>query len=149
MGSKPLIIRLAFYHGPGRLFDKLVRWFTRSKYSHVELCFTEDLAFSADAWQTKRTRFIKANFNPAHWDYRDFVVNLPQWQQMYDAAVVINNRPYDYLGILSFVTRSSRQDQDKWFCSEVACYLLQHAGFFRTLNPARTTPQMLFDGGLQ
>jgi len=30
------MIKVAFYTGPGRLIDKLIRWWTNSEYSHCE-----------------------------------------------------------------------------------------------------------------
>ena len=41
-------MRVAFYKGEGNFFDKLIRWWTKSSYSHCELIFSDGIFFSAD-----------------------------------------------------------------------------------------------------
>lgn len=109
-----------FYIGEGKLFDKLIRWWTNSRYSHCELIIG-DMAYSADAW-TNCVRAIPASgFNPNSWE------KIPVTG---DTAKVISfvssqlGKKYDWLGILGFIVPWKSGDKDKWYCSEICAAAL-------------------------
>lgn len=111
----------AFYRStrPGfaGLYNRLVRWWSGSQYSHCELVFSDGYSASA-SFMDGGVRIKKIDYNPAHWDF----VELPdELEQAARAWFRRNDRkPYDILGNVGFVWRPIRGADGAFFCSE-AC----------------------------
>jgi len=113
------MVALAFYKGRSRLFDRLVRWWTRSPYSHVELVLSVSEDGMAECASSSfldggvRVRWMR--LDGSRWD----VVELPGFDA--DAARVWFaehlGEGYDVLGLLGFVW-PVRHRRRRWFCSE-------------------------------
>ena len=76
-GSKPVMVRAAFYCGKGNLVDKIVRLLTGSAYSRVELAVGHRLAtgwvcYAADPVERRLRRRI-IDLNPEEW----VIVDVP------------------------------------------------------------------------
>jgi hypothetical protein len=121
------MLRAAFYKGthaglPG-VYNRLVRWWTRSPYSHVELLFIENgvpgrwLAASA-SYMDGGVRHKVIDFDPALWDFVELPDNL--WSDAWEWFLEHDEQAYDLLGNLHFVFSAIGDDKRKWFCSE-AC----------------------------
>jgi len=112
-------LRAAFYKGthaglPG-VYNRLVRWWTRSPYSHVELIFADGQAASSSAMDGG-VRFKAIDFDPALWDFVDVHPSLaPAARTWFETHV---GQAYDLLGNLHFVVSAVGDDKRKWFCSE-------------------------------
>jgi hypothetical protein len=128
----------AFYKGthaglPG-IYNRLVRWWTRSQYSHVELVF-DDIASASASYMDGGVRFKAIEFDPALWDF----VGLPEeleagaWR-WFNAHL---GDAYDLLGNLHFVVSAVGNDKRKWFCSEAVAAALGMP------NPERFDPGTL------
>ena len=101
---------LWFYKGPARLFDRLIRFCTGSRYSHVEIVINS-MAYGADAWTGRvRCRFV-GGFNPDHWD----AVAVECRQTLTWLGQQLDKR-YDWLGIFGFACFGV-QDMSRWYCS--------------------------------
>ena len=124
-------MKAAFYKGtrPGLagIYNRLVRWWTKSPYSHVELIFYDGekcaggLAASASNIDGGvRTKVI--DFDPARWDFIDLPDELAErawrWFREHDGA------PYDLVGNLQFVLAPIPHSQRRWFCSEAVAAAL-------------------------
>lgn len=124
-------MKAAFYKGtrPGLagIYNRLVRWWTKSPYSHVELIFYEgkrlngSLAASASNMDGGvRTKVIE--FDPDRWDFIELPDSLEdrawQWFCKHDGA------PYDLVGNLQFVLAPIPHSQLRWFCSEAVAAAL-------------------------
>jgi hypothetical protein len=122
---------LWFYKGPGKLFDKLIRGWTCSIYSHVELVIG-GMSYSADAWEGQvRSKGIGA-FTRENWD----VVEI-EFTKSYSWLGQQLGKKYDWLGILGFMLFKV-QDPSRWYCSEFcACAV--------GINADRISPQQLFE----
>jgi hypothetical protein len=124
--------QLWFYTGTGRLFDKLIRLYTRSRYSHVELCIN-DLLYSADAWSGYvRCRGV-GGFNPAHWEIVE--VDVPPGVISFLGQQLLKR--YDWLGIFGFFWFGV-QNPSRWYCSELCARALGY-----TDNPV--SPRKLYE----
>ena len=118
-------LRVALYKGtrpgvPG-IYNRLVRWWTSSDYSHVELILPTGRAWSASfADGGVRSKLI--DFNPAHWDFVDLPAELEgravEWFKAHRGA------KYDVLGNVRFVLGPIRQGKKRWFCSEAVAAAL-------------------------
>lgn len=123
-------LTLAFYKGDGTLFDRLVRFATRSPYSHVELIADAPaephkqsfIATSISAsLRDGGVRQKEIAFNPARWDF----ITLPDWpvvssDDIWAAAKARLGYRYDVAGILfTFAVPLRRQSSGRYFCSEL------------------------------
>jgi hypothetical protein len=130
--------RAAFYKGthaslPG-IYNRLVRWWTRSTYSHVELIFPWGASASSSALDGG-VRYKTIEFDPAKWDFVDLPLALaPGAQDWFDAHY---GQGYDYLGNVHFVFAPVGDDKRRWFCSEAVAAALGMP------DPARFDPGTL------
>jgi hypothetical protein len=116
---------LAFYKAPGTLFDKAIRFVTRSPYSHVEVA----IALQADGQWLCGTSSVRDG------GVRLKVMALPadRWDLCFvggDASAVRAwfeahaGERYDWLGVLRFVLPFVGQSSRRWFCSEACLAVL-------------------------
>ena len=111
---------VAFYKGtrPGiqGLYNILVRWWTRSPYTHCEMIFSDGLSASS-SFLDGGVRFKQIDYNPEHWDIIELPSELEQsardWFEQHEGD------SYDLIGNLGFVIGSVDDSKRKWFCSEV------------------------------
>lgn len=123
-----------FYVGKGKLFDKLIRWWTNSRYSHCELV-AGGMSYSADAW-TNRVRCIpKSSLNPDSWESVTVAGNERT------AVAFLNSqlsKKYDWLGILGFFLPGTINDPKRWYCSEICAAAL-------SISKRPISPQELYE----
>lgn len=118
---------LAYYTGTGTWQDRLIRWATRSRFSHVELVMqgggasSAGLEFTAQSWSSSardggvRGKLIR--FRPKNWQFQ----KVQPWYdpERIEAAQRHAGAKYDFKGLLlSQVFALHRDDPDRWFCSE-------------------------------
>lgn len=133
-------MKLYFYKGKGKLFDKLIRWWTGGKYSHCELQFSDGISFSADAWEN-RVRFEVIHYNPANWDCVDVKLTAKEEIAVRAFCDSQEGKGYDWLGIIGFIFPLVVEDPLRWFCSEVCVEALKMVGKLkgvasRTVHPS-------------
>jgi hypothetical protein len=118
-------VNVAFYKGRSRLFDRLVQWWTRGRYSHCEIVISTDdtgksLCASA-SFMDGGVRFKYITLDPAKWDViqvnADSVL-IREWMCKHAGA------GYDLLGLFGFVLRIIPHDGQRWFCSEACAAML-------------------------
>lgn len=114
-------MRAAFYKGtrPGYAgaYNYVVRAWTNSEYSHVELIFSDGMAGSA-SFADGGVRLKPIAFDPARWDFIELPAALePAARAWFEAHA---GAKYDLLGNLQFVLAPFGNDGTRWFCSE-AC----------------------------
>lgn len=124
--------------------QSLIKWQTRSKYSHAAILTSDGVLIEATTPGGVRA--------------------IANWKQTPDAELfgiegVINEnsaiaflsaqigKPYDYLMVARFVSRlqESRRSSGKWFCSELVFAALQKAGItlLRDTEPWEVSPGLL------
>lgn len=110
------LIHLALYKGQGRLFNRLIRLWTRSKYSHCELVLPDGRWLSASAMDGGvRAKCIELDLE--HWD----LIPLPWASQQLIEHVFERHqgKGYDWLGIfLSQFLPLGLHSRRRMFCSE-------------------------------
>lgn len=110
------LIYLAVYKGEGKLFNRLIRLWTRSRYSHCELVMPDGRWLSASAMDGGvRAKHIELDFE--HWD----LIPLP-WANAKLIESVFDRhegKGYDWLGILlaQFLPLGI-DSKRRMFCSE-------------------------------
>lgn len=129
------LIYLALYKGKGRLFNRLIRLWTGSKYSHCELVMPDGRWLSASAMDGG-VRAKRIELNLAHWD----LIPLP-WANHGRINALFQQhegRGYDWPGILfSQILPIARHSKRRKFCSEFCAAAL---GFEQ---PQRFNPALL------
>lgn len=108
------MVQLALYKGRGNLGNALIRWWTKSEYSHCEVVLGVTAYSSSIRDGGVRRKWI--DWNPKHWD----CIDLP-WA---DAAAVkklfddTRGEPYGYWDLLTRQIFNRPGDAPGWFCSE-------------------------------
>ena len=118
-------MKVAFYKGTHAgikgLFNKVVRWWTNGKYSHVEAILEEytdgSCLCASSSWLDGGVRLKLINFNnDTKWDIVDVPVfdanKAKQWFQTNE------DMKYDLIGLFGFVLNRGMEDKNKSFCSE-------------------------------
>lgn len=137
--------QLAFYKGKGNWVDKLIRFVTRSPYSHVELILEPKLkspiggssggtnavrnggskavtCYSSSA-RDGGVRIKAIILNPDHWDLVDIEWYVGDHIERLFADLA--GSKYDYLGLaFSQFFNWRRHCQTRWFCSEIIAFAL-------------------------
>lgn len=139
MGIRVLFSRRAL---PGSL---LIRTFTWSAWSHVEILDGDDL-IGADMWHgVSVTKLAKRLEKSSRVAIVEFPCDDPA--SVIAAARSEMGRSYDFLGLLGIVTHQRDwQSRENWFCSELVAWAFAAGGspLFRSELVSRVTPQHLW-----
>lgn len=130
-------MRIALYQGKSWI-SKLIRWQTRSKYSHAAFLLDDDTVI--EAWQpcVRHVANLSAQHTPGtQVDIFNFVEPLTdaeKWRLECLARKDIGT-PYDYRSIFRFLTRERPPGIDaKLFCSEQVFLRCHNLGRFLLAN---------------
>jgi len=141
-------VTIAFYKADRKdatLIDKLIAWYTKGKYSHVEILLNIDnvLMQCSSSPRDGHVRCKPHKYNEDHWDYLKVPVeNLDRIIEFYES---IKGQPYDWFGILGFIL-PTQDRSDRWFCSETVANALKIDGFkpMWYLEPSSISPNRLY-----
>lgn len=105
------------------LVSKLIQWQTRSHWSHAALLFSDDTVMEAREFIGVRKLSFEAWLTEnSNTPYEVFTVVTTEEQEVIMRAWAEKQvgKPYDYVGVLRFVTRKNYEQQpdDAWWCSE-------------------------------
>ena len=121
------MVRVAFYKGKTRFFNKAVAWWTRGPYSHCEL-IVDGKSYSS-SFLDGGVRVKEIVYDPEHWD----IVNVP-WADAAKAVAWFQahmGQGYDVIGLAGFVVRRVEDDRGKYFCSEAVASSLGYEDAWR------------------
>jgi len=127
-------MKIAFYKGKGTLVDRMIRWWQRGLYSHVEavLAETGDGTFEcASSVRGAGVRIAAVALAANEWDVLDMPADVDAVRAWFTKHAGLR---YDYLGILGFVVRPVGGEPRHYFCSEAIATALGLAEPFR-LDP--------------
>lgn len=117
----------------------LIRTFTWSDYSHVDLVFGNEVIGAYPGRGVERIPIddrLKAASKAAF-----FMADGIEESAALEKAMSQINKPYDWLGVIGIGLHRDWQCQDKWFCSEFASWVAMQcgkpllAGNFRRITP--------------
>lgn len=123
-------IKIAFYKGDGDILNKIVRWWTNSKYSHAELVLPDDVTWIGISPFIKskvesRKKLIVDNLD---WDFVKIKITEEQYQTIIDFFNETRGRGYDWIGMsLSQFLPFRIKHHNRWYCSEWIAYALRIA----------------------
>lgn len=117
---------IAFYKGKhGNILDKLICFFTKSKYSHCEI-FDGIFCYSSSPRDGGvRAKCIELD---KKWDTFRLNINIDssdiELKKFYSET---KNKKYDWIGIfLSKLIPLKIEDPNRWYCSEWSSYFLKN-----------------------
>lgn len=127
--------KIAFYKAKGNWIDLLIRVFTNSKYSHVEIIINKDWYSSSPRDGGVRIKQIVDDGNS--WDFIEVEIDKERLYQKYREY---KGKGYDFKGILlSNILPFGWNSKDKTTCSEFVADVI---GF---LKPEKYNPQDIID----
>lgn len=132
-------IRIAFYKGKGNWKNKIIRWWTGSPYSHVELIMPDNytwISISPLLSSTVSSR-IKTDFDLEKWDFVQFDITQDQHNILLEFFEDTKDCSYDWIGmIFSQLLPFNIKRKNKWYCSEWIAYALRIANIvdWRTIK---------------
>ena len=128
-----MMVKVAFYKGRGNWLNKIIRWWTKSKYSHVELVLpnsTTWIGISPFLSSRVESRCNIAH-KPSNWDFVHLSITDNQYGAILDFFKETKGCKYDWIGMLLSQFLPFRvKRKDKWYCSEWIAYALRIAGIF-------------------
>ena len=137
-------VKVAFYKGTGNWKNKVIRWWTKSPYSHAELILPNGTTWvSISPFLTAKvsTRSIDEVKNLADWDFLSFElswrepVSEYQIDQLYSFIEETTGAKYDWTGmILSQIFPYLIKHRDRWYCSEWIAHALVKARLVKWEN---------------
>ncbi|MEM9795153.1 MAG: hypothetical protein AAF919_01600 [Pseudomonadota bacterium] len=120
---------VAFYRGRGTMADRIVRYATRSPFSHCELIRTEEIPRRGDTVtcisasnRDNGVRIKDITLEPHKWD----IYAVP-WAppDTWDRAAAQLGAPYElWAMVLSQLFNFRRHKRGHWFCSELIAHAL-------------------------
>ncbi|TFL20249.1 hypothetical protein [Jannaschia formosa] len=120
---------VAFYRGKGTMADRIVRWATRSPFSHCELILTDRTPRRGDtvrcisaSGRDGGVRIKDIRLTPGKWDiYAVPWAPADAWAR----AEAKLGQPYElWTMVLSQLFNFRKNARDKWFCSELVAHAL-------------------------
>lgn len=139
-------MKVAFFKNGKGIFDRLVRWWTKSPYSHCELFFPDDGTLIGSVPRIGVREQRVASLDPESWDLLDIPLDPT------DEAIVRTwcrgelGSKYDWFSIFfSQVLHIPRSHPDKWYCSEFCAAALQQVSELMGVKPCTLDPGELHD----
>jgi hypothetical protein len=115
---------IAFYKGRSRLFNRLVSWYCRGRYSHCELIIDDSpmgTLCASSSFMDGGVRMKVIKLDPERWDKVSVGGDSDYAMAWLTAHLGCG---YDVRGLLGFVWRRGRDSRTKWFCSEAVAAML-------------------------
>ena len=118
-------MKVAFYKGKRRLFNRFVSWYLHGEFSHVELVLYtvgHEAMCVSSSFMDGGVRKKLINLNNPNW----VVVEVKGYSVNHMTTWLRDNmgKPYDWIGLFGFVWRRNRGMAKHWFCSEAVAAML-------------------------
>lgn len=114
-------MKVAFYKGTGKLFDRITRWWTQGPFSHCELVLTESGFSASSSFRDGGVRFKQIDYteHPERWEFVSLAyLPEPSVSQAWLYFDEHKDEEYDVFGLAGFMFRFYQGSRTKKFCSE-------------------------------
>ena len=127
-------VKLAFKKDSNGIMSKLIKWWTKSKYSHVEIIIpTPEGDFEGGFWlsaNTKKGVRLKPLILPLNhesWDYIDVEVDDKNYIKVMEKISKITEYKYATkdLFLVQVLRLDKMESRKRMFCSESVCEVLR------------------------
>jgi len=123
-------IKVAFYKGKGNCLNGIVRWWTKSNYSHAEIMLPDGITWIGISpfLKSKVASRKKLIIDYSEWDFVDIPVNQEQLDIIMEFFEDTEGHGYDWAGmLLSQFLPCKIKHKKRWYCSEWIAYALRIA----------------------
>jgi len=123
-------IKVAFFKGDGNWHNHIVRWWTKSPYSHAELVLPDGKTWiSISPFLTSKvSKRNKPTYDKAKWDLINVKITSEQLDTIMEFYKQTEGCGYDWAGmLLSQFLPFSVKRKSCWYCSEWIAYALRIA----------------------
>ena len=95
-------IRIAFYKGRGDWKNAIVRWWTKSEYSHADLVLPDGVTWVGISPFIKSvvSKRIFLDYDQSEWDFIDIHISAEQYSVIMDFFQETSGQKYDWIGML-------------------------------------------------
>ena len=118
-------MKIIFYKGQQRFFNRAVSWLTVGPYSHCEVITDEYEDGSVTCWSSSSldggVRQKRMTLHPENWDIVDVPFDIEQAKTWLNSKLGVK---YDTLGLVGFTFRPITGNHNKLFCSELVAELI-------------------------
>jgi len=141
-------MRIGLYKGRS-LISRLIRWQTRSTYSHASLILPDNTVIEAWTggvrWQRIHDGHTKGTVVDVFEPIGVFTAGIFNSLAVEQFARSQIGKGYDYLSVARFVTRTRGDRQARWFCSELVfqAYLAGGLRLLERIEPWAVSPALL------
>lgn len=121
-------IRIAFYKGYGNILNRIVRWWTASEYSHVELVLPDEKTWVGISpfLKSKVSSRTKTLEEVDEWDLVEIELTQDQLDIIMEFYEYTEGQGYDWIGMLLSQFLPCRiKHRKRWYCSEWIAYALR------------------------
>ena len=126
-------ITIAFYKGEGNFVNAIVRWWTKSIYSHAELILPDEITWISisPSFKSKIMRRHMLEVEYSEWDFIEIEVTPEQRNVILAFFEETEGQGYDWVGmLLSQFLPCKIKHRERWYCSEWIAYALRIACVF-------------------
>ena len=126
-------IKVAFYKGKGDFLNGVVRWWTKSVYSHAELVLPDGYTWIGISpfLKSKVASRRKLLIDYSEWDFITLNVTKEQVDIIMEFFEDTEGQRYDWIGmLLSQFLPCKIKHKKRWYCSEWIAYALRIACVF-------------------
>jgi len=123
-------IKIAFYKGEGTWTNSIVRWWTKSVYSHAELILPDGVTWVGISpfLNSAVTKRIVLEYNRKKWDLLEIDITKEQYELIMQFFEDTKGQGYDWTGmLLSQFLPCKIKHRERWYCSEWIAYALRIA----------------------
>jgi len=129
-----MIVKLAFKKNCNSFFQRLIKWFTKSKYCHVEILlpnsegeFKPGVWFSANGKKGVRIKPIIHPIDESKWDLIDVKVNSDKYDEVVKYINYLTEFKYAFkdLFLVQVLKLDKLESRKRLFCSESVCEILR------------------------
>lgn len=134
--------------GLSKIIPKVIKWWTKSEYFHVEVIVNGVSARTAPFLGLDTYLRNTEKDNNSGWDIIYFPTKSSINKEILDFVRQEEGSGYDWLGIfLAQFFNAKREHPDKWFCSELTSKILEMAGHkkFQGIEHFAQSPQDVYE----
>ncbi len=97
-----MVVKIAFYKGKGNWINKIIRWWTKSDYSHAELVLPNKMTWIGISpfLSSKVESRYNIEYKLRNWDLVDLNVTEHQYSTILDFFKATKGCRYDWIGML-------------------------------------------------
>lgn len=136
------MIEVGFYKGKGKIGNAIIRWWTKSIYSHTELVIDRKKWMTSASWENGVITKHRS-YDPEKWDFVTLNVDSVKLQNEHEKIL---KQKYDYLGIFFYQFLPFKiHNFKRWWCTEHNVHCLKEAGFELRHKAQFYNPQKLYE----